>query len=382
MTTNLLLGIPFGIISVCLHWMLLFFDPRRSYRFYNISLLLWVSGNFIWMTVEFCDTQPSSHIRIGPHTPIGGMAPETVSTLINIKTILFLLSSLVQIVMYLLVYSRCILTPEDEEEDLISKNEAMLFFYGEKSFDQSNNSNGSGNSENSEGNARDALEDDDVTLQLQTTSSPYGLTLALIENAYIIFWVSKDLFWSWGTGDLTKGRDLAIMFESMAMCFGSLSIFIYVLTAYLYRRNIVRFLDSITTVLWISANFVWMCGEFFIRYDNLRYDDEDAGNDGNTRILSAILFLLGILLQLYILIALYLPPTRCTRWLYNIRKHGQVGGSRKTQIEMTNMSLPVKYSMITFSPLASSSSHGGSVISQGSSGHGYDDEEEETTVLF
>ena len=372
MTTNLLLGIPFGAISVCLHIMLLLFDPRRSYRFYNISLLLWVSGNFIWMTVEFCDTQPSSRVHVGPHTPIGGMNPETVSTLINIKTILFLLSSLIQITMYILIYGRCISTPEDEEEDLISKNEAMLFFFGQKSYDSQRSS-----STNNE--AKDTtleLEDDDVNLNITQSSSPYGLTLALIENAYIIFWISKDLFWSWGTGDLTKGRDLAIMYESMAMCFGSLSIFIYVLTAYLYRRNIVRFLDSITTVFWISANFVWMCGEFFIRYDNLRYDDEDAGNDGNTRILSAILFLLGICLQVYILSALYLPPTRCTRWLYNIRKHGNLQGNRKAQIEMKNMGVPIRYSMITFSPIPAHSSHGGM------SSHGYDDEEEETTVLF
>jgi hypothetical protein len=90
---------------------------------------------------------------------------------------------------------------------------------------------------------------------------------------YILFWIAKDLFWSWGTGDLPHVQEMAIFFESAAIACGTMSIFVYILTSYLYRRNLLRLFDCITTILWISANFVWMCGEFFIRYDNLQYDD-------------------------------------------------------------------------------------------------------------
>lgn len=339
MTTNVFLAIPFGIISVLMHVFLLFFDPRRSYRFYNISLLLWVCGNFIWMAVELMNNEPSSQVHVGPNTPIGYMSDNIENTLVNVKTILFLFSSIVQLFMYLLICYKCIETPEDEEEDIVSKNEAVLFFFGQKSYAQQN-----------EGDILDQLDDDDVTLTSPNHAGAnpyYGLTLALIENAYIIFWVSKDLFWSWGTGDLTKGRDLAIMYEAFAMCFGSLSIFTYCLSAYLYRRNLVRLLDCITTIFWISANFVWMSGEFFLRYDNLELDDGDQGDDGKTRIVSSILFCLGILLQLYVIVALYLPPNRYTRCLYN-----HVYNKKQSNIEMMNMKVPIRYSnlMVTYAP--------------------------------
>jgi hypothetical protein len=239
------------------------------------------------MTVEFVAVNPSSGVHIGPPVPIGGWSDSTVTLIVNVKTIMFLISSVIQIFMYIGIFCNCITIPEEENEDIISKNEAFLFCYGNKSYEltQTNRRNNS-------------LDLDDLA-DLNFTPQPVrnSLTLAFIENAYIIFWISKDLFWSWGTGDLTKGRDLAIMYESFAMCFGLLSIFIYILTAYLYRRNLVRLIDCITTIFWISANYIWMCGEFFLRYDNLTYDDANEGNDTGTRIASAICFSFGLVFQ-------------------------------------------------------------------------------------
>jgi hypothetical protein len=294
MTTNYIVGFTFGALSLILHFFLLFNDTRRSYVYYNISLFLWVTGNYIWMTIEFVATNPSSGVHVGPHVPIGGMSDDTVSFLINTKTILFLISSTIQIFMYIGIFCNYIKVPEEEDEDVISKNEAFLFCYGNKSYElaQTNNNRANNNISLDLDDLSDINFNSMQLLPVQNT-----LTLAVIENAYIIFWISKDLFWSWGTGDLTKGKDLAIMYESFAMCFGLLSIFIYVLTSYLYRRNLLRLLDSITTIFWISANYIWMCGEFFLRYDNLTYDDANEGNDTSTRIASAICFSLGLTLQ-------------------------------------------------------------------------------------
>jgi len=132
------------------------------------------------------------------------------------------------------------------------------------------------------------------------------LTLAFVENSYIFFWVSKDLFWSWGTGDLVRGRNPAIVFETAALMFGTSALCVYSITAYLHRRNLLRFADTISTMCWLSANFVWMCGEFFIRYQNLDLDDTSAGNDGETRIASSCLFMTGLLIQCGIIVTMFI----------------------------------------------------------------------------
>lgn len=349
MTTNVYLGFPFGVISVALHAFLLVYDPRRSYRFYNFSLLVWVVGNFLWMTVEFASVHPSSHIHMGSHVPLGGIPEQTIDNMVNVKTILFLVSSVVQVGMYLGIACKLVDLPEGEDEDLISKNEVMLLFYGDQSYERQQDA---------------ALDDnvdigDNITLTGPGERSSYSLTLAYIENLYIVFWVSKDLFWSWGTGDLINGFDLAIFYEATAMCFGTLSLLVHLVTAYIYRRNTLLLLDSITTILWISANFVWMCGEFFIRYDNLAHDDEDQGNDTGTRIASAVLFCLGLTIQLYIMVSL----------LAHRRGKAQAQPQAPT-VEMTSFKLPLRYTniLITFSP---QHEH----VQQM-------DEEEESTILF
>lgn len=353
MTTNIYLGFPFGVVSVLLHAFLLFYDPRRSFRYYNLSLLTWVVGNFIWMTVEFVSVNPSTHVHIGGHVPLGGISESVIDDMVNVKTFLFLIASLIQITMYIRIYLKWTPMPEGEDEDMVSKNEVMLLFYGNKSY------------ERQQEHVVDEAIDFGDDIRLNPGERSHGLTLAYIENMYIIFWVSKDLFWSWGTGDLINGFKLAVFYESSAICFGTLSLLVHLVSAYVYRRNPLQLLDCITTILWISANFVWMCGEFFLRYDNLEYDDEDQGNDTGTRIVSAVLFCLGLTVQIYILIS-FAAHKRWTNWK-----------AQSPRVEMTTFKIPMRYSniLITFSP-----QHDREF--SGINGGGEDDEDEESTVLF
>lgn len=349
MTTNVLLGFPFGAISVILHAFLLIFDPRKTFRFYNVSLLIWVIGNFLWMTTEFVAETPSSNVHLGPPVPLGGVSAQAVEDMVNIKSVLFLISSFVQITMYILVFCKIIPMPEDDEEDIVSKNEAILFFYGSQSYSKQLQYNTE--LDNSDDVNIISLDGAGYERQGSSQSGPsYGFSLIFIENAYILFWILKDLCWSWGTGDLTHDQETAIVFESLALCCGTMSIFVYALTSYLYRRNTLRFLDAITTIFWIAANFVWMSGEFFLRYDNLEHDDATQGNDYNTRVASATLFLLGLAIQAYVM------TSACISVAYfqnsNRSSHGR--GSSGRQIEMMNVSNNMVVSF-TFNPLTSSS---------------------------
>jgi len=138
---------------------------------------------------------------------------------------------------------------------------------------------------------------------------PSQFTMLFLENFYILFWISKDLFWSAGTGDflIRSPRSLIIGFECIAMLFGSLAIYIYTIIAYgYYRYDTIKFLDALTIICWIGANYCWMCGEFFIRYDHLLLDDGTEGNDTLTRCASMTLFLSGIAIQWYLAIYFFL----------------------------------------------------------------------------
>lgn len=278
MTTNVYLGWPFGFISICCHVIILFVDPRPAFRFYNISLLLWVCGNFIWMSIEYIHVNPSSNVHFGPHTPIGSMDQETVSALIDFKGFLFLASTTIQIIMYIGIYLGKFPMAEDENEDIIARNEIALLI-GEKHL---------------------SLQQVDALIQTNNTDVPRrGISIAFIDYLYVIFWISKDLFWSWGTGDFyTKGKATAVSFESLAIIFGFLALFVYVLCAYIRRRQLKGLIDALTTLVWIAANFIWMSGEFFLRYQNEELDDADEGSDTSTRIASSCFFILGLSLQI------------------------------------------------------------------------------------
>ena len=284
MTTNVYLGWPFGFISIVLHIVILFVDPRPAFRFYNISLLLWVCGNFIWMSIEYIHVNPSSNVHFGPKTPIGVMDSETVSALVDFKGFLFLASTSIQIIMYVGIYVGKIPMAEDDNEDIIARNEIALLI-GEKhlSLQQVDGLIQTNNNDNNDTPRR-------------------GISIAFIDYLYVIFWISKDLFWSWGTGDFyTKGKATAVSFESLAILFGFLSLFAYILCAYIRRRQLRGFVDALTTLFWISANFIWMSGEFFLRYQNEELDDADEGSDQSTRIASSCFFCLGLSLQIILI---------------------------------------------------------------------------------
>jgi len=262
---------------------------------------------------------PSSSVHAGPHVPLGGVPQTEATHLKSGKMALFALGALFQVIMYLLIYCGCLKMPEEEDEDIISKNEIQIMC---------------GRSNAAWLAVSDAMI---VRGERSTEASSAGITVAFMERAYIIFWISKDLFWSWGTGDLVNkdqgGVGLIIFFESVALLFGTLSILIYVVTAYIYRRSMVRFIDCITTICWIAANYVWMSGEFFLRYVNLEYDDWTEGNDSPTRIAASCLFCFGILLQLYVILSILCPKLFRSLGGARGRSDSSGGGAR---IEMFN----------------------------------------------
>jgi hypothetical protein len=366
MTTNVILAFPFGVISVSLHALLLIVESRKAYSFYNYSLFLWVVGNFLWMTTELMATNPSSNIHLGPSTPLGGLSPHNETALNRTKSYLFLFGVLIQLSMYLLVWLGWAPMPEEQQEDVVTRNQATVLLFGEKSYTSTN--------ENEDLDFDSVLSFDDsnhpddgsisfANDEASSSASPragtrHKITLAFIENAYIIFWIAKDLFWSFGTGDLTKTHNVVVFCEAAAMSFGFMAMSIYTFVAYLNRRHTLKLLDSLSTVFWIMANYVWMCGEFFIRYDSLEFDDTDSGDDASTRIASSAFFCLGLTLQMYIVLSMVCQKT--------LKKGG-------AQVEMLNMKAP-KYQtlMITFSPQHDR---------QGVKGEG-EAVEDEDTVLF
>lgn len=368
MTTNIYLGFCFGAMSILLHALLLVVDTRKSFMFYNISLFMWVCGNFLWMTIEFTDTNPSSNIHFGPDVPIGGIPESAIYIMTQTKTVLFLIGWLSQISMYILIFWGKLPIPEQEDEDIVVRNEATLFLFGNKSYTAATVSDVDSMLDMDE----DFPEYHDVeTFQTRGESSPL-ITLAFIENAYILFWISKDLFWSFGTGDLTQGLNSAIIYEIFAMCFGFSALCVYLVTAYIYRRKKLRFLDGLTTVFWICANYVWMCGEFFVRYDHLQHDDGSPGDDRNTRIAAATFFAVGFALQMYVSAVLYLR--------YRARRNqdtlttgtASISVSGVPNIDMFDVKSLIRYQtlMVSFSPQHTSESEMQEVVKQASMADG------------
>ena len=98
------------------------------------------------------------------------------------------------------------------------------------------------------------------------------------ENAHVILWLIKDFSWmmNW------KLLGILMIIPTIAM-----SIFI----AYFSRSHVSGFWHNIAIVFWISANSIWMLGEFW-------FDDQ-------LRPVSAVLFGLGFLtlLNYYFFIA-------------------------------------------------------------------------------
>lgn len=101
-------------------------------------------------------------------------------------------------------------------------------------------------------------------------------TIRSSENFHIVLWLVKDLCW---VMDLHLAGVIMIV-PTVAMA---------AWIAWRCRGDIGEFLHSLAVVFWITANSVWMIGEFFLE-------------DG-TRPISAVLFGCGLL---------------CTGWYYAV----------------------------------------------------------------
>lgn len=262
MMTSSYLAYSAGGISVLLHLLLFLLDTRRSYRYYNASLLLWISGNFVWMCTELVAAEPSSNIHFGPRTPTGGIPASDIKQMIQAKSVLFFIAAAVQVVMYIGIHCKVIAMPEDDEEDIVSQNEAMLLCNRWRGAPSRGASVSSGASP---APPLAVLPEAGIDELDDFSVNPHQgrMSLVYIENIYILCWICKDISWSWGTGDVTPHPDKPTIFsfEVLGLLFGTAALANYIVVSYLHRRNMVRLFDGITTLFWVAANFVWMAGE-------------------------------------------------------------------------------------------------------------------------
>lgn len=400
MTTNVILGFSFGILTIILHIYVLYTDHklRKTHLYYSYALFIWVIGNFLWMSTEFISTKPSSSALIpsnstilGPRPPLNWFSDETIDIIIFVKNILMYIAAIIQFTMYFLIFFNKIPSPVDEDDAKILRKKLfsydvyinhLKFFRKKKSkknkllknniinnnkqfsnsiSDVENNSSGIELVKLNKNNKDEkALSEEEFLLQSTPTSdfitdtdtssaiskitapisqnsptsssespsslvtvvSPFHspasqslsslstylkppkkinniLTLTMIEHVYIIFWILKDIFWSWGTGELFNITDFNtnFFFELIGILCSGCGFVIYFYYIILFYNEKDRFVDFLTMFCWLSANFTWMTGEFFIRYETMNLDDETEGNDDVTRIISFTFFLFGIFLQ-------------------------------------------------------------------------------------
>ena len=235
------------------------------------------------------------------------------------KLALFLSSLFIQLVMYVGIYLRKIKMPRHFDEEIICVNELALLL-GKKDVSNINinrrlqlndHENFSETHLNPPFSPSSTSRSNINGLYINEEQAALPISTAFVEYTYIIFWIMKDLFWSISTGDLgIRNLEFAIFSETIALFFGTVAFSVYCISAYIYRRHTLSFLDSITTLFWISANYVWMCGEFFLRYQNLELDDTTQGNDANTRVIATIFFSTGICIQIYVIIYLSITKFR------------------------------------------------------------------------
>ena len=209
MLTNYYIGFPFGCVCVLSHLVMFCADPRPSFRFYNISLLLWVVGNFTWMSSEFIYTSPSSNVHFGPRVPLEDPSSATAETTTNalgyFKACMFLAAVSIQFLFYLGMATGHVKMPDDEEDDVgvvSSRNELLELLgmqpstssgMGDGISDGSSTHPGDGHNENHAapggGNARhlgysldeDAVDDDDLD---HVGQSLHGYTLLYLLSPF------------------------------------------------------------------------------------------------------------------------------------------------------------------------------------------------------
>ena len=149
MLTNYYIGFPFGCVCVLSHLVMFCADPRPSFRFYNISLLLWVFGNFTWMSSEFIYTSPSSSVHFGPRVPLEdpstAASEATANALGYFKACMFLAAVSIQFLFYLGMMTGHVKMPDDEEDDVgvvSSRNELLELLGMQPSTSSSSNGDG------------------------------------------------------------------------------------------------------------------------------------------------------------------------------------------------------------------------------------------------
>ncbi len=337
MSENAYVGIPFGIMSLWLHGIFLIYDRRESMTWINVSLLLWITGNFVWMLSEFIYTRPSVGTHLGPELPLGGLPEKAEQGFLNAATVLFVIGVSSQVVYYVLVGIGKVSMPGEDgmdEDDVLVRSDIQTICCQSTAMRSRAWSYSSNHS-------RSRSFDETPPKKLYTST--------FIENAYVCFWILKDLFWALGTGSIEgisgrnpKGREVVSLFEAVAIVSAAGSFLAYAVTAYLMRRNGIRFLDAISAACWVLANTVWMCGEFFVRYDSLVMDDEDQGNDVQWREASTFFFSVPIMIQAFVIVKLTMM--RCStlggspQHNYHIQHNlssvyspfGRAGGGAKT----------------------------------------------------
>lgn len=147
---------------------------------------------------------------------------------------------------------------------------------------------------------RDSIDKNSEQIHEEQLDQPYplGLTMAFIENGYIILWTSKDYFWSWATGDFPISQEMAYFTEVIAISFGFLSVLLFGYITCMWRGqgHFVNCVDSLTCLLWLCADFMWMVGEIIIRYRFTQLDDVNQDNDGKFYCSIACYFCLFVLI--------------------------------------------------------------------------------------
>lgn len=215
MITDVIIGWMFGGLAVILHFTLLVLDWHYNipFRFYHISQLLWIIGNYLWMCVEFMLNKESSDIHFGPHTPIGGISVHQGAQLTAAKSYFFLAAILVQFYYYILIRWGVVVMPRDETQA--------------PRIDESYHSHSSSSTSSSTEDLNLLAIGDFQEVETQEIFNPhrypFGFTLTFIEHLYIVLWISKDYFWSWASGDFhvqywigyTAGRSARICLVSV-----------------------------------------------------------------------------------------------------------------------------------------------------------------------
>ena len=113
----------------------------------------------------------------------------------------------------------------------------------------------------------------------------------MLENSHILLWLIKDSFWA-----------LNLRVPGMIMIIPTLAVALYI--TWQTRQILSELLHNLAVVFWITANCMWMTGEFFGL-------DEKIGSGYGLRQYALIPFSLGLIVLGYYYI--FLAPSKTFR---------------------------------------------------------------------